>query len=96
MRTMVFAVAASAAVLTALPFSVAPVNADPVRMAQVDVDVGVGPRPHDRGVIIEERRRPGVVIEGTEGRGPRDCVTHSESVTRRNGTTITEQERNCR
>jgi hypothetical protein len=95
MRTMVFAVAAAAAALTALPFSVAPVNADPVRMAQVDVDVGVGPRPHDRGVIIEERRRPGVIIEETEGRR-RDCVTHSESVTRGNGTTVTEQERNCR
>jgi hypothetical protein len=95
MRTMVFAVAAAAAALTALPLSVAPVNADPVRMAQVDVDVGVGPRPHDRGVIIEERRRPGVVIEETEGRR-RDCVTRSESVTRGNGTTVTKQERNCR
>lgn len=58
MRTMVFAVAASAAVLTALPFSVAPVNAGPVRMAQVDVDVGVSPRPRDRGVVIEERSTP--------------------------------------
>lgn len=94
MRTMVFVVAAAAAALTALPFSVAPVNAEPIRMAQVDVDVGVGPRQHDRGVTIEERRRPGVVIEETEGRR-RDCVTQSET-TRRGNTTVTEQERNCR
>ena len=44
-------------------------------------------------VIEEERRRPGVVIEGPEGR-PRDCTTRSQSETR-NGVTVTEKEREC-
>jgi hypothetical protein len=92
---MVFAVAAAAAALTALPISIAPAIADPVRMAQIDVQVGPGPRTHDRGVIVEEHRRPGVTIEETEGRRRGDCVTHSESTSRGN-TTVTEQQRNCR
>ena len=38
-------------------------------MAQVDVDLGLVPARRDRGVVIEERRRPGVIIEEIEGRG---------------------------
>jgi hypothetical protein len=42
--------------------------------------------------VIEERRRPGVVME-SKGR-TRDCVTRSQSETR-NGVTVTEKEREC-
>jgi hypothetical protein len=102
MRTIVFAVAASAVVLTSAPLLAGTVSATSIQMAQVDVDVRVGPPAvrieEDRrpGVVIEERRRvaPGVVIEGTDGRR-RDCVTRSESETR-NGVTVTERERDCR
>jgi hypothetical protein len=99
MRNTMFAVATAAAVLMAVPLVSGTVRADSVRLAQVDVDVGVGrPGPrveeHRRDVEIKEHRRPGVVIEETEGRRPRDCVTHSESETR-NGVTVTEKERNC-
>ena len=101
MRTIVLAVAASAAVLTSAPLLAGSASAASIQLAQVDVDVRVGPpavrieeerRP---GVVIEERRRvaPGV-IEGTDGRR-RDCVTRSESETR-NGVTVTERERDCR
>jgi hypothetical protein len=102
MRTIVFAATAAAAVLTSAPLLSGTASAASVQLAQVDIDVRVGPpvgrieeerRP---GVVIEERRRPdpGVVIEGTDGRR-RDCVTRSESETR-NGVTVTERERECR
>ena len=101
-ETIVLAVAASAAVLMSAPLLAGTASAASIQLAQVDVDVRVGPpavrieeerRP---GVVIEERRRvaPGVVIEGTDGRR-RDCVTRSESETR-NGVTVTERERDCR
>ena len=75
MRTIVLAVAASAAVLMSAPLLAGTASAASIQLAQVDVDVRVGPpavrieeerRP---GVVIEERRRvaPGVVIEGTDG-----------------------------
>lgn len=95
MKTMFFAAAAAAGALIALPVSVVPLRAASIHVAQVDVDV-VAPGNPKKGVVIEEHRRPGVVIEGTEGRGPRDCVTRSESVTRGNGATVTQSERNCR
>jgi hypothetical protein len=95
MRIGIVSAAAAAFVLGALPLSAASVKTDGLRIAQVDVDV-VGPRRHDRGVVIEEHKRPSVVIEGTEGRGPHDCVSHSESVTRGNGKTVTQSEQACR
>jgi len=96
-----FAVATAAAVLTAGPLAAGTAGADPLRLAQADVEVGVG-RPGPRieehrrpdTVIREEHRRPGVTIEETEGRRGRDCVTHSQSETR-NGVTTTEKERDC-
>ena len=90
MRTIVLAVAASAAVLMSAPLLAGTASAASIQLAQVDVDVRVGPP----AVRIEEERRPGVVIEGTDGRR-RDCVTRSESETR-NGVTVTERERDCR
>jgi hypothetical protein len=89
MRTIVFAVAASGAMLTSAPLLAGAASPASVQLAQVDVDVRVGPP----AVRIEEERRP-VVIEGTDGRR-RDCVTRSESETR-NGVTVTERERDCR
>jgi len=67
--------------------------ADPVRLAQVDVDVRRGAPPRGPGVVIEEPRPPQVAIE-TEGRGGRDCrsVTVNE---RRDGVKVTCTERRC-
>jgi hypothetical protein len=96
MRTTVCAVAA-VAFMTAVTLPAGAAPGDPIQLAQAGVDVRVGPplREHGPGAVLEEEHhRPGVVIEGTEGRGRRDCVTHSESVTR-NGTTVTEQRREC-
>ena len=101
MRSTVIALAAAASVLTAVPLLTSIAHADSTRLAQVDVDVNVGPR--GPGVRVEERRRPdvviekrrpGVVIEETNGRGRRDCVTRSESESR-NGVTVTESQREC-
>jgi hypothetical protein len=99
MRVTMFAALAAVAVCSAMPLSVGTAGADSLRMAQRDVEIGVG-RPgvrieeHRGPAVIEEHRRPGVVIEETEGRR-RDCVTHSES-TSRNGVTVTEKEHDCR
>ena len=57
MRTIVFAVAASAAMLTSAPMLAGAASAASVQLAQVDVDVRVGPP----AVRIEEERRPGVL-----------------------------------
>ena len=59
MRTIVFAVAASGAMLTSAPLLAGAASPASVQLAQVDVDVRVGPP----AVRIEEERRPGVVIE---------------------------------
>ncbi|MGA7487099.1 MAG: hypothetical protein WBW74_09220 [Xanthobacteraceae bacterium] len=91
MKSMLLAMATAAAVSAAAPCLVGAANADPVRLAQADIDVHIGPRP---GVVIDHpRRRHGVVIE-TEGRGVRDCrsVTVKEW---RNGTRVTRTERRC-
>jgi hypothetical protein len=72
----------AAAALTVAPLLAGTAQADPTRLAQVDINIG-GSRPvvvehrrrpavvieHRRrpAVVIQERRRPGVVIE-TEGR----------------------------
>jgi hypothetical protein len=93
-----FAALAAAAVCTAIPLSIGSAGADPLQLAQRDVEIGVG-RPgvrveeHRGPAVIEEHRRPGVVIEETEGRR-RDCVTHSET-RREGGVSVTEKERHC-
>jgi hypothetical protein len=92
MKTILIAMTTAAAVLTAAPMLAGAAKADPIRLAQADVDVRIGPR--GPGVVIDEpRRRPGVVIE-TEGRRNRDCrsVTVSEW---RNGVRVTRTERRC-
>ena len=97
MKNIVCAVVTATAVLSSA-FLAGPAGAEATQLAQVDVQVGpppvrVEPEPR-RGVVIEEeRRRPGVVIGGPEGR-PRDCTTRSQSETR-NGVTVTEKEREC-
>jgi hypothetical protein len=78
MKALAYVMAATA-VLTAAPLTVA---ADPVRMAQVDVDVRIG-----------GPRGPGVVID-TDGRRNRDCRT--VTVTEwSNGVKVTRTERRC-
>ena len=93
MKTIAIAMTTAAAVLTAAPMLAGVAKADPLRLAQVDVDVRVG-GPRGPGVVIDEpRRRPGVVIE-TEGRRNRDCrsVTVSEWS---NGVKVSRTERRC-
>ena len=68
MKNALLAIAMAAAVLTVAPLLAGTAQADPTRMAQVDINIG-GSRPgyveHRRrpGVVIEHRRRPAVVIE---------------------------------
>ena len=78
----ILAMVTAAAALTVAPLLAGTAQADPTRLAQVDINIG-GSRPvvveqrrrpavvieHRRrpAVVIQERRRPGVVIE-TEGR----------------------------
>jgi len=100
MRSTVIALATAAAALTVAPLLTSTAQAASIQLAQVDVDVNVGARPgvrveerHHKDVVIE-KRRPGVVIEETNGRGRRDCVTRSESESR-NGVTVTQSERSC-
>jgi hypothetical protein len=81
---MLLMIAAASVAATTVPLM------NGVALAQVDVDVRVGPP----AVKIDEPRRPGVVIEETEGR-KRDCVTRSQSESS-NGVTVTEKERDCR
>lgn len=68
-------------------------HADPMRLAQVDVDVRRGAPPRGPGVVIEEPRPPAVAIE-TEGRSGRDCrsVTVNEW---RDGVKVTRTEQRC-
>lgn len=89
MKSTVFAIATVAA-LTAAPLLAGTAAADPIRLAQVDVEIGGHPRS---GVVIEHPRRPGVVIE-SEGRARHDCrsVTVKEW---RNGARVTRTERRC-
>ena len=59
MKNVLFAIATAAAALTVAPLLAGTAQADPTRLAQVDVNIG-GSRP---GVVVEHRRRPAVVIE---------------------------------
>jgi hypothetical protein len=81
---------AAAAVLSAAPLATA--KADPIRMAQVGVDIELGPGRH-RGPGIVVAPAPGIVVE-TEGRGRRDC--RSVTVTEwQNGVRVSRTERRC-
>lgn len=59
MKTTMLAIVTAAAALTVAPLLAGTAQADPTRLAQVDINIG-GSRP---GVVLEERRRSGVVIE---------------------------------
>jgi hypothetical protein len=67
MKTTMLAIVTAAAALTVAPLLAGTAQADPTRLAQVDINIG-GSRPgvveHRRrpGVVIEERRRPDVVV----------------------------------
>jgi hypothetical protein len=98
MKAPFLAIATAVAALAAMPTT--GISAEPMRLAQADVDVRVAPpgvkieEPRRPDVKVEEPRRPGVVIEETQGR-KRDCVTRSQSESS-NGVTVTEKERDCR
>ena len=59
MKNILLAIATAAAALTVAPLLAGTAQADPTRLAQVDINIG-GSRP---GVVVEHRRRPAVVIE---------------------------------
>jgi len=59
MKTTILAMVTAAAALTVAPLLAGTAQADPTRLAQVDINIG-GSRP---GVVVEHRRRPAVVIE---------------------------------
>ena len=59
MKTTILALVTAAAALTVAPLLAGTAQADPTRLAQVDINIG-GSRP---GVVVEHRRRPAVVIE---------------------------------
>ena len=59
MKNALLAIAMAAAVLTVAPLLAGTAQADPTRLAQVDINIG-GSRP---GVVVEHRPRPAVVIE---------------------------------
>jgi hypothetical protein len=82
MKSIAIAMTTAAAVLTAAPMLAAEAKADPVRMAQADIDVRVG-----------GPRGPGVVID-TDGRRHRDCRTVTVSEWH-NGVKVSRTERRC-
>jgi hypothetical protein len=59
MKTTILAMVTAAAALTVAPLLAGTAQADPTRLAQVDINIG-GSRP---GVVVEHRRRPAVVVE---------------------------------
>jgi len=95
MKNALLAIAAAAAVLTVAPLLAGTAQADPTRLAQVDINIG-GSRPavveHRRrsDVIVERRRRPAVVIE--HRRRPAVVIEHH----RRPGVVVTEGRRSYR
>jgi len=59
MKTTILAMVTAAAALMVAPLLAGTAQADPTRLAQVDINIG-GSRP---GVVVEHRRRPAVVVE---------------------------------
>ena len=70
MKNILLAIATAAAALTVAPLLAGTAQADPTRLAQVDINIG-GSRP---GVVVEHRRRPAVVVE--HRRRPAVVVEH--------------------
>ena len=64
MKNALLAIATAAAVLTAAPLLAGTAKADPVRLAQADVDVRIGGRDGP-GVVVgtPRRHRHGVVVD---------------------------------
>jgi hypothetical protein len=91
MKNALLAIATAAAVLTAAPLLAGTAKADPVRLAQADVDVRIGGRGGP-GVVVDTPRRyhRGVVV--TDGRSHCRTVTVREW---RHGARITRTERQC-
>ena len=95
MKNALLAIATAAAVLTVAPLLAGTAQADPTRLAQVDINIG-GSRPtvveHRRrpAVVVERRRRPAVVIE--HRRRPAVVIEHH----RRPGVVVTEGRRSYR
>jgi len=88
MKNALLAIAAAAAVLTAAPLLAGTAKADPIQVAQADINVRVG----GPGVIVEPRhRRHGVVVE-TVGRSHCRTVTVREW---RHGMRVSRTERQC-
>ena len=86
-----------AAMLSAVSLSAAIAEADTVRLAQVDVDVWMGPS-RSPDVVIEEPRPPSAAIE-TEGRSERQSCP-SVTITEwqdgvQDGVKVTRTEQQC-
>jgi len=77
MKNALLAIATAAAVLTVAPLLAGTAKADPVRLAQADVDVRIGGRDGP-GVVVgtPRRHRHGVVV--TDGRSHCRTVTVQE------------------
>jgi hypothetical protein len=93
MRTSVFALMTAAAMLSAVSLRAAGAEVGAIRLAQVDVDVWMGPS-RSPDIVIEEPRPPSAAIE-TEGRGEhRNC--HAVTVTEwQDGVKVTRTEQQC-
>ena len=91
MKNALLAIATAAAVLTVAPLLAGTAKADPVRLAQADVDVRIGGRDGP-GVVVgtPRRHRHGVVV--TDGRSHCRAVTVREW---RHGARVTRTERQC-
>ncbi len=87
MKNLLLAIATAAAALTVAPLLAGTAQADPTRMAQVDINIG-GSRP---GYVEHRRHRRGVVVE-TTGRSHCRTVTVREW---RHGARVTRTERQC-
>ena len=93
MTTRVLAWATAVGILIVPSSLVAIAEANAIQLAQIDIDVRIGP-PRSPDVLVEEPRPPSVVIE-TEGRGERrNC--RSVTVTEwQDGVKVTRTEQQC-
>ena len=82
MKNALLAIATAAAVLTAAPLPAGTAKADPIRLAQADVDVRIGgrdgpgvvvgtPRRHRHGVVVTDVAAPSPCRNGATARGSR-------------------------
>ena len=91
MKTTLLAMATAAAVLTVAPLLAGTAKADPVRLAQADVDVRIGGRDGP-GVVVGTPRRP-ATVSWSPMDGP-DCRTVTVREWR-HGARVTRTERQC-